>query len=121
MRFDVVRLQLHNFLEQFGFLREVPLRPLDKRPVEVTVWIARSEMDRQSELVASLPIPLHVSKNARPIQVRDCQIGSDRDCGCSFRQGTLKVARVSESDCEINVRLGGLRSQPNHTLEESDR
>src|SRR5271155_4271778 len=69
MRLDVVRLQLHNFLQQFGFLGEVSLRPFDKRPVEVAVWIARSEMDRQSKRVASLPIPLHVSKNARPIQM----------------------------------------------------
>src|SRR5713226_7053056 len=120
MSLDVAGLQLHDFPEQFGFFSEVSLRPLTKRPVEIAVWIARSEPGRKSEFVASLPIPIHVTENARPIQMRDRQSGINRNCGCGFRQGTVKVARVSESDCKIDVRLGGLRDQPTHALEKTD-
>ena len=95
MRLDVAGLKLHDFLQQFGFFGEVPLRTLGIRPVEVAVGIARSEPGRRSELVVRLPILIQVIKNARPIQVRDRQTGSDRDCGCRFRQGAVKVARVS--------------------------
>src|SRR5258708_33164894 len=104
---------------QVGFFSKVSLRSLPKRPVEITVWIARSEPGRKSEFVASLPIPIHVTENARPIQMRDRQSGINRNCGCRFRQGPVKVARVSESDCKIDVRLGGLRNQPNYRLERS--
>jgi hypothetical protein len=51
--------------------------------------------------------------------MRDRQRGINRNCGCRFRQGTVKVARVSESDCKIDVRLGGLRNQRNRALEKS--
>src|ERR1700746_2291195 len=93
MRLDVAGLQFHDFLQQFGFLGEVSLRPFSNRPVEITVWIARSEPGRKSELVASLPILVHVIKDARPIQVRDRQTGSDRNCGCRLCQGAVKVVR----------------------------
>ena len=43
MRPEVAGRQFHDSLQQFGFLGEVSLLPLGIRPVEVTVWIARSE------------------------------------------------------------------------------
>ena len=95
MRLEIAGLELHDFLQQFAFFGDVSLRPLGERPVEVTVWIARSEPGRKSEFVASLAIPIQVTENTRPVQVRDRQSGSDRNCGSRFRQGAVKVARVS--------------------------
>src|SRR5258705_11432689 len=120
MSLDVAGLQLHDFPQQFGFSSDVSVRALAKRPVEITVRIARIEPGGKSELVAGLRILIHVTKNARPIQVRDRQSGSDRNCGCRFRQSAVKVARVSKSDGKIDVRLAGLGNQPNHALEQVD-
>src|SRR5579864_7252828 len=119
MSLHVSGVQLHNLPQQFGFFSEVPLRPLAKRPVEITVRIARIEPGSKSEFVASRPILIRVTENARPIQMRDRQGGSDRNCSRRFRQGAFKVARVSESNRKIDVRLGGLRNEQNRALEKS--